>query len=183
MALGRGRGLLPDTAILTLTNIPVEPIVLLAASRSPTSPWGSSGAATRGGTWSVFAAAVGWFAVLYPNIGALPLPAAVVDAYQGIMPTYLYAFQFPVSEMTATPRCRSSRRCSRACCSPSIVACLVVAYSAWVWRLSLVEAAGGRRRVDDAEGLARTAAAPEGPATGSPPGALPPAARRRMTKP
>ena len=42
-------------------------------------------------------AAVGWFAILYPNIAALPLPAAIVNAYQGILPTYLYAFQFPVS--------------------------------------------------------------------------------------
>ena len=38
-----------------------------------------------------------WFAILYPNISALPLPSAVVAAYQGILPTYLYAFQFPVS--------------------------------------------------------------------------------------
>ena len=42
-------------------------------------------------------AAVGWFVVLYPNIAALPLPASIVNAYQGILPTYLYAFQFPVS--------------------------------------------------------------------------------------
>ena len=42
-------------------------------------------------------AVVGWFAILYPNISALPLPSAIVAAYQGILPTYLYAFQFPVS--------------------------------------------------------------------------------------
>ena len=42
-------------------------------------------------------AAVGWFAILYPNIAAVPLPATIVNAYQGILPTYLYAFQFPVS--------------------------------------------------------------------------------------
>ena len=44
-------------------------------------------------------AVVGWFAILYPNIAALPLPSAVVNAYQGILPTYLYAFQFPVSKI------------------------------------------------------------------------------------
>ena len=45
-------------------------------------------------------AVVAWFVVLYPNISALPLPSAVVAAYQGILPTYLYAFQFPVSTVT-----------------------------------------------------------------------------------
>ena len=44
-------------------------------------------------------AAIGWFVVLYPNISALPLPSALVNAYQGILPTYLYAFQFPVSKV------------------------------------------------------------------------------------
>ena len=34
----------------------------------------------------------------------LPLPSAVVNAYQGILPTYLYAFQFPVSTMTRERR-------------------------------------------------------------------------------
>ena len=42
-------------------------------------------------------AAVGWLWSLYPNIAALPLPSTVVNAYQGLLPTYLYAFQFPVS--------------------------------------------------------------------------------------
>ena len=42
-------------------------------------------------------AVVAWFAIVYPNISALPLPSAVANAYQGLLPTYLYAFQFPVS--------------------------------------------------------------------------------------
>ena len=45
----------------------------------------------------LMAAIAGWFVVLYPNISALPLPSAVVNAYQGLLPTYLYPFQFPVS--------------------------------------------------------------------------------------
>lgn len=34
------------------------------------------------------------FVVLYPNISALPLPGSLYQWYQGILPTYLYAFQF-----------------------------------------------------------------------------------------
>ena len=61
-------------------------------------------------------AVVGWFAILYPNISALPLPAAVVAAYQGILPTYLYAFQFPVSTVTREhEHAAASRRCWRSC--------------------------------------------------------------------
>ena len=52
-------------------------------------------------------AVVGWFVVVYPNISALPLPSAVVNAYQGLLPTYLYAFQFPVSTADRSGR----RRC------------------------------------------------------------------------
>ena len=49
-------------------------------------------------------AVVGWFVILYPNIAALPLPSALVNAYQGILPTYLYAFQFPVSTVDRNTR-------------------------------------------------------------------------------
>ena len=43
------------------------------------------------------------FLVLYPNISALPLPSIVVNAYQGLLPTYLYPFQFPVNTDPAAP--------------------------------------------------------------------------------
>ena len=85
-------------------------------------------------------AVVAWFVDPLPEHRALPLPSAVVAAYQGILPTYLYAFQFPVS--TVDPE-RRTRRCSRRswpCSSLALtVTCLVVAYSAWAWRLALAE--------------------------------------------
>ena len=31
-----------------------------------------------------------WFVFLYPNISALPMPATLANAYQGLLPTYLY---------------------------------------------------------------------------------------------
>lgn len=89
------------------------------------------------------AAAAAWFAVLYPNIAALPLPSTVVNAYQGLLPTYLYAFQFSVSTV--------DRRGATSFADPAfaillvaiVVSCLVVAYSAWAWRQALEEDVAG----------------------------------------
>ncbi|MER3418907.1 MAG: hypothetical protein C4343_07450, partial [Chloroflexota bacterium] len=84
------------------------------------------------------------FVVIYPNVTGLPLPAAVHNAYQGVLPTYLYAFQFPVNtdQPVAPPPLLAPE--------PAILAaalgltCLVVGYSAWVWRAALAEAAPDR---------------------------------------
>jgi hypothetical protein len=48
----------------------------------------------------IVAAAGIWFVILYPNIAALPLPNSLVNAYQGLLPTYLYPFQFAVSTVS-----------------------------------------------------------------------------------
>jgi hypothetical protein len=152
---------LPDTTILTLTNLPVEPIALALAI-----PLGYfalqvfSSRDARRFVVGLVVAAVGWFAILYPNISALPLPNAVVAAYQGILPTYLYAFQFPVSTVTRNTNTPIFTPMLGLLLVALIVTCLVVAYSAWVWRLARAEAAaaaGGTS--DDAEGLARTGGA------------------------
>ena len=42
-------------------------------------------------------AAVAWFLVVYPNFSALPLPTVVANAFQGVLPTYPYPFQFPTN--------------------------------------------------------------------------------------
>ncbi len=152
--------LLPDTAILTLTNIPVEPIALIVAI--PLGYLGLQVFSSRDARRYVVGlgvAAVGWFAILYPNISALPLPSAMVAAYQGILPTYLYAFQFPVSKVT--------RNADTPLLTPMLaillvaltLTCLVVAYSASVWRLALAEAAATAGASDDVEGLARSGGA------------------------
>ena len=96
-----------------------------------------------------------WFAILYPNISALPLPSAVVAAYQGILPTYLYAFQFPVSTVDRTSTTPLLTREFVLLAVTLVVTCLVVAYSAWVWRLSLAAPDAS----DDADTLARTGGA------------------------
>jgi len=155
--------LLPDSPLLTLNGIPVEPIALIVAL--PLALLAAQVLAARDARRFVVglvAAATGWFVVFYPNIAALPLPSTIVNAYQGLLPTYLYAFQFPVSE--------AERNVSTPLLSwtPAILTiaiaatCLVVAYSASVWRLALAEsnagagAAGAGASGDAADGLART---------------------------
>ena len=110
-------------------------------------------------------AAVGWFAILYPNISALPLPSAVVAAYQGILPTYLYAFQFPVSTVDRSVPTPLLTPMFAVLTVAIIVTSLVVAYSTWSWRLSMVEPE------DSSDGCRTTwpgaPAAPEAPRRGS----------------
>jgi hypothetical protein len=153
--------LLPDTAIYTAANIPVEPIAMLVGI--PLAYFAITVIAARDARRYVVGlgvAVAAWFVIAYPNISALPMPSAVVNAYQGLLPTYLYAFQFPVSTV--------SRNVVAPLLSPAVgllgaaltLTCLVVAYSTWVWRLAAAEsnAARGSGASGDAaaDGLART---------------------------
>ena len=150
---------LPDVALLTLTSVPVEPIALVIAI--PLVFLAAQVIAARDARRYVaglLVAAVGWFVVFYPNIAALPLPSTIVNAYQGLLPTYLYAFQFPVSDVARnvdTPLLSGTLAILTIAVG---VTCLVVAYSASVWRLALAEsnAAAGSGSDDGADGLART---------------------------
>jgi hypothetical protein len=88
--------------------------------------------------------------VWYPNLSALPLPAQVVNTYQGFLPTYLYPFQFPVSTVN-----RNVEGPSLISPGPLLllaaltVTTLVVAWSAWVWRMSVAERREAARREAD----------------------------------
>ena len=77
-------------------------------------------------------------------------------AYQGILPTYLYAFQFPVSTVTRNVNTPLFTPMLAILTIALVVTCLVVAYSAWVWRLALAERTAEGGLSDDAEGLARS---------------------------
>jgi hypothetical protein len=87
------------------------------------------------------AAAVIWFAVLYPNIAALPLPSVVVNAYQGLLPTYLYAFQFSVNTVDRSGAITFADPKFAILVVVLLIAAGVVAYSAWAWRQALGEPA------------------------------------------
>jgi hypothetical protein len=152
--------LLPDSPLFTLNSIPVEPIALLVAV--PLVYLATQVVAARDARRYVVglvAAAVGWFVVFYPNIAALPLPSTVVNAYQGLLPTYLYAFQFPnnqVERTVATPLLSPTLAILTVAIG---VTCVVVAYSASVWRLALAESKAAARppsSSDDADALVRT---------------------------
>ncbi|HVA86464.1 MAG TPA: hypothetical protein VNF73_09135, partial [Candidatus Saccharimonadales bacterium] len=80
-------------------------------------------------------AAVMEFLVFYPNISALPLPSAIVNAYQGVLPTYLYPFQFPVNTDAPTPVPKFLAPEPVALLLAITLTCLVVGYAAWVWRV------------------------------------------------
>jgi len=78
-----------------------------------------------------------WFVILYPNISALPLPATVVNAYQGLLPTYLYAFQFSVNTIDRSGSISFADPRFVLLLAVIAIASVVVAYSAWIWRQSL----------------------------------------------
>lgn len=103
----------------------------------------------------VVAAAGIWFLVLYPNIAALPLPSALVNAYQGLLPTYLYAFQFSVNTIDRSGAISFADPRFLVLVLFLAVAAVIVAYSAWVWR----QAAGDEPAAD-----APDAAGPSGDA-------------------
>jgi len=160
---------LPDVAILTLTGVSSEPIafiVLLPLAYLAIQIAGSRDA--RRFVVGFVVAAIGWFAILYPNISALPLPSAVVAAYQGILPTYLYAFQFPVSKVDRSLPTPLLTPMFAVLTVAIVMTSLVVAYSTWSWRLSMAAPDTGSDDPsdapsddpsDDADDLARIGAA------------------------
>ena len=136
--------LLPDgDPLFTINGIVPEIIALIVAS-----PWASSRSRSltardaRRFVTGLLAVTAAWFVILYPNISALAMPSTIVNAYQGLLPTYLYAFQFSVDTI--------DRGKSISFADPKfailmvflVVASGVVAYSAWAWRQAL---APGRR--------------------------------------
>jgi hypothetical protein len=142
VAIGLGfaaASFVPDTPITTWRGIPVEPIALLVIL--PLLYLAGQILAARDARRFVVGlgvATAAWFVVWYPNLAALPLPATVVNAYQGFLPTYLYAFQFPVNT-TARPAAPLLSPILLALTVAIALTCLVVAYSASVWRLALAE--------------------------------------------
>jgi len=80
-----------------------------------------------------------WFVFLYPNIGALPLPSSFTNAYQLLLPTYPYPFQFGVNTVERGSAISFADARFAILMLFLVVACGVVAYSARVWRLAAGE--------------------------------------------
>ncbi len=129
-----------DTPLFETTGIWVEPIAALAAI-----PLGYLAVQVlqardaRRFVVGIGMAAVITFLVFYPNISALPLPSSMVNAYQGLLPTYLYDFQFPVTTQSRSVTTDFTTPVMGFLVLGLVATCLVVAYSAWTWRLALAE--------------------------------------------
>jgi len=91
-------------------------------------------------------AAVLWFVLWYPNIAALPVPSAFVNWYQGVLPTYLYPFQFAVNTDPAGGLPKLLGFDLFVLLGALAVTALVVAWSARTWRL-----AAAAREADEAD--------------------------------
>jgi hypothetical protein len=146
---------IPDTSGFEIANIPVEPIALFVTlALSPVAAYVATARDARTFVLGALGAMVFWFVLWYPNISGLPLPAAIHNAYQGFLPTYLYPFQFWVlqGERAAAP--------SLFAVGPAVMLAsltfmaIVVAYSAWSWRVAIAERRRDALAAPDDPGLA-----------------------------
>ena len=150
MALG---GLIPEdgSALIRLTNFPVEPIALVLSV--PIAAFAAFVATARDARRFVagaFTAAAAMFIIWYPNLSGLPMPSQIVNTFQGLLPTYLYPFQFPVSQVDrggAVPSLASFE--TVLLLGALTIAVLVIGYATWVWRVVLAERAVAAREAED----------------------------------
>jgi len=154
------RVFVPDVPLITLNSIPVEPVaIVLALPAVGLAAFVATARDARRFVIGAVVAIVAWFVVVYPNFSALPLPTAIANVYQGVLPTYLYAFQFPVNNVAATVPIQLLGPVPMLLGAAMVFLTLVVGYSAWVWRLALAE-----RSATDGD---RYELGPGGPALGS----------------
>jgi hypothetical protein len=155
-ALLVARAFFPDEPLLRLTNVPVEPIALLATiALLPLAAYVATARDARRFVAGILVAIGGWFVLWYPNLSALPLPAPMSNTYQGLLPTYVYPFQFPVSKLDRSgPGPNLFDAGPLLLLAALVIACVVLAYSTWIWRLALAEraAAAAYATPDDARG-------------------------------
>jgi hypothetical protein len=154
---------MPDVAIVNQVGFRIEPIALvILVALTPVAWVVATARDTRRFVAGVVLACLAWFVIWYPNLSGLPLPSTIVNAYQGLLPTYLYAFQFPVNtdpvqqfHLFATTRILGVPVPGAALLLAAlVVTCVVVGYSAWTWRIAAAERDAAAAR--DAGSIART---------------------------
>jgi predicted membrane-bound dolichyl-phosphate-mannose-protein mannosyltransferase len=140
------RFVIPDAPLIAIDRVPVEPIVLvLAIPAVLIAAYVATARDARRFVMGTLVAIVGWFIVVYPNFAALPLPTAIANVYQGVLPTYLYAFQFPVNNVAATVQVQLFGMVPALLAAAMVFLAVVVGYAAWTWRLTLAERLADRR--------------------------------------
>ena len=129
-----------DGPLISLDRIPVEPVaIVLGLPALLIAVFVATARDARRFVVGGVVAIVGWFVVVYPNFSALPLPTAIANVYQGVLPTYLYAFQFPVNNVAATVKTELFGPVPLLLGASVVFLSIVVGYSAWVWRLAIAE--------------------------------------------
>jgi hypothetical protein len=134
---------LDDTPLVTLESIPVEPIALVVTlALIPIAAFVATARDARRFVLGAVVAIAAWFVIWYPNVAALPLPTAFSNTYQGLLPTHVYAFQFPVSTIDRNVAGPSLFDAGPALLLVTLTGvCVMVGYAAWVWRITLAERA------------------------------------------
>ncbi|HET7701792.1 MAG TPA: phospholipid carrier-dependent glycosyltransferase [Candidatus Limnocylindrales bacterium] len=160
------RAVIPDVPLITLDRIPVEPVAMvLALPAILIAAFVATARDARRFVVGAIVAIFGWFFVVYPNVSALPLPTAIANVYQGVLPTYLYAFQFPVNNVAASVAVQILGPIPLLLGAAMVFLALVVGYAAWAWRLVLAE------RLADARDALELGSSPRSATAGTPRGA------------
>ena len=140
----------PPVAIIDFKGFPAEPLVLvLSLPLLFLAVFVATARDARRFVVGMVTAAVGWFIVVYPNFAALPLPTVVANVYQGVLPTYPYPFQFPSNRAEVVKDVRLFDPIALILAGAVLLLCIVLAYSAWVWRIAIAE-----RKADEADAAA-----------------------------
>jgi hypothetical protein len=144
---------LPVDPLLSLDKIPVEPVaIVLGLPLFLLAVYVATARDARRFVVGALTAVVGWFVVVYPNISGLPLPGTIASAYQGILPTYLYAFQFPVNTVPR-PTVKVFEAETAYLAGGVLLFCVVIAYLAWISRNGWLDRYEGEDEIS-ADGLA-----------------------------
>ena len=158
IAAGTALAFLLVTAVLAdlegfpIEGIPVEPIaVVVLVALLPVAAYVATARDSRRFVIGAMVAIGFWFVLWYPNIAALPLPVAIHNAYQGFLPTYIYDFQFAVSNAGGTSP-------SLFAIGPAIMlAALLFMTSSWPTAPVLADRSRGRAAARSAGGAERAA--------------------------
>jgi len=130
---------LPATPLVETGGIPGELLALLLLGILGPLAWVVLRAASpRRFVVGLVLAAAFVFVLFYPNVAGLPLPTGVFNWYQGLLPTWLYPFQFPVN-IDPPVSVSLVGPWPVLLFTAVMLAAGFVAYSAWVWRLALAE--------------------------------------------
>jgi hypothetical protein len=130
---------LPVTPLVQMPGIPGELLSLLLLLILGPIAWVTwSARSPRRFAVGVVLAATVVFVAFYPNWSGLPLPNSIFNWYQGLLPSWLYPFQFAVNTDPAFGVSFASPW-PLLLLAAVLVSAAVVAYSAWVWRITIAE--------------------------------------------